>query len=29
LAWWHEQLASEATRKELLERHTGLPQTLA
>jgi DNA-binding transcriptional LysR family regulator len=29
LAWWLEQLASEATRKALLERHTGLPQTLA
>jgi DNA-binding transcriptional LysR family regulator len=26
LAWWLEQLGSKATRKALLERHTGLPQ---
>ncbi len=28
LAWWLEQLAREATRKALLERHTGLPQAV-
>ena len=29
LAWWLEQLASEATRRALLERHTGLAQAVA
>jgi DNA-binding transcriptional LysR family regulator len=29
LAWWLEQLQSQATRKALLERHTGLPQGVA
>ncbi len=28
LAWWLEQLASRATRKALLERHTGLSQVV-
>ncbi len=28
LAWWLEQLSSQATRKALLERHTGLPQAV-
>ncbi|MES2958235.1 MAG: LysR family transcriptional regulator [Pseudomonadota bacterium] len=28
LAWWLEQLASAATRRALLERHTGLPQAV-
>jgi len=28
LAWWLEQLASKATRKALLERHTGLAQAV-
>jgi len=28
LAWWLEQLESEATRRALLERHTGLPQAV-
>ncbi|MDP1690647.1 MAG: LysR family transcriptional regulator [Burkholderiaceae bacterium] len=28
LAWWLEQLSSKATRKALLERHTGLPQAV-
>jgi hypothetical protein len=25
LGWWLQQLESEATRRALLERHTGLP----
>lgn len=29
LAWWLEQLASEATRRALLERHTGLAHAVA
>jgi DNA-binding transcriptional LysR family regulator len=28
LAWWLEQLDSKATRKALIERHTGLPQAV-
>lgn len=28
LAWWLEQLSSEATRSALLERHAGLPQAV-
>ena len=28
LAWWLEQLRSEATRTALLERHAGLPQAV-
>jgi hypothetical protein len=26
LAWWLQQLESDATRRALLERHTGWPQ---